>query len=124
MAYKFSRRKRMDFAFFNECLNQSLQHHLHFIGGFRYESASREVEDTNGDTVSKDKTTTLTLDYGVGIEWWWASHISFVATATNALYHSQTDVQEDAAGNKTEDKTRDMGVVWDPAIFAAFVLWF
>lgn len=92
---------------------------LQFIGALNYSRISVEPEGPNNNSTSKS----ITASYGLGVQWWFAPRFSLTATATNPLYQSTRTVAEDVGGT-TQTKDVSYGIVWDPKISVAVMMWF
>jgi hypothetical protein len=111
--YAFARRNKMD---------------LQFITSLSYGRSSESLRPEGPANDSKTQTKVLDLSYGLGVEWWFASHFSMMATATNPIYTKSEirTTQEQITGIEafTETEDRSYGLVWDPSVSFAIMTWF
>ena len=111
--YAFARRNKMD---------------LQFIASLGYARASSSSNPEGPDNSAGEKTKSFDVSYGLGLEWWFASQFSLMATATNPVYTktSTRTTQEQPGGIETfiEANDRSYGLVWDPSISFAIMTWF
>jgi hypothetical protein len=110
--YTFSRRRNVD---------------LQFIGSLTYSDSTLMADPDGPSNRLKENTKELTLGYGLGIQWWFASNFSIMATATNPIFaKSSTTIHAQVVGGTevTKSNERAFGLVWDPEISIALITWF
>jgi hypothetical protein len=111
--YPLSRRDNMD---------------LQFIGSIDNSSTSETVDPEGPDNRATNKEKSLNISYGLGLQWWFASHFSLMATAENPIF-SESSVRstaEQIGGTEavTKSDDRSYGLVWDPSVSIAVMTWF
>jgi hypothetical protein len=111
--YDYSRRGKMDFQ---------------LIASLRYSDSTSTANPEGPNNRSTEKAKEIAASYGLGLQWWFASNFSLMATATNPVYtkSSTRTTEEQVVGDDlvSEENERAYGLVWDPNIAFAVITWF
>lgn len=110
--YTFARRRHVD---------------LQVIGSLNYARNTETVDPEGPNNRSNTEATSFELGYGLGLQWWLSSHISLMATAINPIFADiTTKTTEQTIGGTvvSESSDRNSGLVWDPSISIAVMMWF
>jgi hypothetical protein len=80
-------------------------------GGIGFTESSPDGDDNNTRTIVLD------AHWGLGLEYWWTSHVAISVSATNPAFTRTSETQE-MAGDDSSDTSYLFGAIWDPTIGA------
>ncbi|HTJ42800.1 MAG TPA: outer membrane beta-barrel protein [Kofleriaceae bacterium] len=73
------------------------------------------ADDPMGDG-NNTTTSSFTLGWGLGLDYWVGHHVSVSLTATNPLLESQKVTRQTLAGPDTSQSTTTFGLIWRPNV--------
>jgi hypothetical protein len=73
------------------------------------------LDDPMGDN-NNTTTTSITVSWGLGLEYWISPHWSVSLTATNPLLETQRTAMQQPVGDDRTTTTTTVGLVWDPNV--------
>jgi len=81
---------------------------------------SVDLDNTKVDPDGADNnttTTTLSVSWGLSINYWFTKHWNLSLTAENPLFSYTKQTQEQAGGMETTSSTTNVGLIFEPVVF-------
>lgn len=95
------------------------------IGGVLFDNQGHQVDPNGPNNITQEIDTTIGLGYGVGIEWYFARHLSFSADAMNPILSYGVKAQSQPSQKmSTTTTTFSLGLIWSPTVRLLFHVYF
>ncbi len=96
------------------------------LAGIGFDNQGHQTDPNGPNNLTREVDTTLGLNYGIAIEWYFARHLSFSADAMNPIvsYSVKSQVAPGPPQVSSTTSSFSLGLVWSPTVRLLFHVYF